>query len=100
VKTDVTTAHPEPLSFPAFPVRTRRWLYVAIQNAVGDRASPHNLCLPHKFFLQGISWLLLFDVVGRRQRSPHILLHSSRQKITNFCLTLDLYFILFPFPLN
>jgi len=37
---------------------------------IGDRAPPHNHCHSHQFFLQGISWLLLFDVVGRRPRSP------------------------------
>lgn len=62
--------------------------------SLGDCASSHNHCPSHQFFLQGISWLLLFDVVGRRQRSPSSYPPSlPGQKSIDFCFTLD--FILF-----
>lgn len=55
----------------------------------------HPTIILYLFSHQGLSWLLLFDVVGRCRRS----LSSSftpRQMFTNFCLTLDPYFIYSP----
>jgi len=94
---DVTNNSPGGALVPCIPHAHPSMTLCCHPNVVDDRAPPHNHCIPHQFFLQGISWLLLlFDVVGRRQRS-HILLHSSRQKFTNFCFTLDFlfYFIWF-----
>ena len=96
---DVTNSSSGDALVPCIPHAHPSMTLFCHQNVVGDRAPRHNHCIPHQFFLQGIPWLLLlFDVVGRRQRSPHILPYSSRQKFTNFCFTLDFYSILFRFP--
>jgi len=93
---DVTNNPPGSATVPCIPMGTRLWLFVVTPNAVGDRAHPpHNHCPSHQFFFPRYIMLLLFDVVGRRQRSPSYLPHS-KQKFTDFCFTLDHYLSRFP----
>jgi hypothetical protein len=45
-----------------------------------------------------LSRYILFDVVGRRQRFPIVLPHSSRQKFADFCFMRDFYLFYSVFP--
>ena len=91
------TPHQEVLLSPAFLVRSRPRLSAATQ-VLSAIAHHHTIIVPRiSFFLQGISWSLLFDVVGRRQRSPSYPPSLLGAKVRPFCFALDrlFYFILF-----